>query len=82
MTPTTTATSLPARAAAGEKEAASDRMQTVNRNGPGGLGAVPRKLSPGESFRGLDANATTPIALTIFLLNLASDEAAAGVQPG
>jgi hypothetical protein len=66
---------------AGELRAVADRaftrLETVHRNGPGGLGAVPRKLSPGESFRGLDANATTPVALTIFLLNLASDQAAA-----
>jgi hypothetical protein len=64
---------------AGELRAVADRaftrLVTVHRNGPGGLGAVPRKLSPGMSFRGLDANATTPIALTIFLLNLASDQA-------
>src|SRR4051794_5012488 len=71
---------------AGELRAVADRaftrLLTVNRNGPGGLGAVPRKLSPGESFRGLDANATTPVALTIFLLNLASDQAAAhGLAP-
>jgi hypothetical protein len=38
---------------------------------------VPRKLAAGDSFRGLDANATTPVALTIFLLNLASDQAEA-----
>jgi hypothetical protein len=56
---------------------AFERLITVNRNGPGGLSGVPRKLTPGESFRGLDANATTPVALTIFLLNLASDQAAA-----
>jgi hypothetical protein len=66
---------------AGELRAVADRafsrLLTVYRNGPGGLGPVPRKLSPGESFRGLDANATTPVALTIFLLNLASDQAAA-----
>ena len=66
---------------AGELRAVADRaftrLQTVHSDGPGGLGAVPRKLSPGESFRGLDANATTPAALTIFLLNLASDQAAA-----
>jgi hypothetical protein len=73
---------------AGELRAVADRaytrLVTVHRNGPGGLGAVPRKLSPGHSFRGLDANATTPIALTIFLLNLASDQAAATglVKPG
>jgi hypothetical protein len=48
---------------------------TVNDVGPGGLSAVPRRMSPGESFRGLDANAVTPTALTIFLLNLASDAA-------
>src|SRR3954447_21704441 len=71
---------------AGELRAVADRaftrLLTVNRNGPGGLGAVPRKLLPGESFRGLDANATTPVALTIFLLNLASDQAAAhGLAP-
>jgi hypothetical protein len=66
---------------AGELRAVADRafsrLETVHRNGPGGLGPVPRKLSPGESFRGLDANTATPIALTVFLLNLASDQAAA-----
>src|SRR3954453_15853296 len=71
---------------AGELRAVADRaftrLVTVNRNGPGGLSGVPRKLSPGESFRGLDANATTPVALTIFLLTLASDQAAAhGLAP-
>lgn len=66
---------------AGDLRAVADRaftrLRTVYRNGPGGLGAVPRKLSPGDSFRGLDANATVPIALTIFVLNLASDQAEA-----
>jgi hypothetical protein len=54
------------------------RLLTVNGNGPGGIGAVPRKMLPGMSFHGLDANAVTPVALTIFMLNLASDQAAAG----
>jgi hypothetical protein len=65
---------------AGELRTVADRaftrLVTVYRNGPGGLGPVPRKLSPGEGFRGLDADAATPVALTIFLLNLASDQAA------
>jgi hypothetical protein len=69
---------------AGELRAVADRaftrLVTVNRFGPGGLSAVPRRLSPGESFRGLDANAVTPTALTIFLMNLAADAADAGGQ--
>jgi hypothetical protein len=73
---------------AGSLRAVADRaftrLVTVHRNGPGGLGPVPRKLAPGEGFRGLDANAATPMALTVFLLNLASDQAAAGglAKPG
>ncbi|HEY0631983.1 MAG TPA: hypothetical protein VGC98_07995 [Thermoleophilaceae bacterium] len=67
---------------AGELRAVADRaftrLLTVNKNGPGGIGAVPRKLRPGMSFHGLDANSVTPVALTIFLLNLASDQAEAG----
>jgi hypothetical protein len=64
---------------AGELRTVADRaftrLVTVNNSGPGGLSAVPRKLSPGMSFHGLDANSVTPVALTIFLLNLASDQA-------
>jgi hypothetical protein len=64
---------------AGELRAVADRaftrLVTVNRFGPGGLSAVPRKLTPGMSFHGLDANSVTPVALTIFLLNLAADQA-------
>jgi hypothetical protein len=67
---------------AGELRAVADRaftrLLTVNGNGPGGIGAVPRKMTAGMSFHGLDANAVTPVALTIFMLNLASDQAAAG----
>src|SRR4051812_30421513 len=70
---------------AGELRAVADRafrrLVEVNRVGPGGLSAVPRRLTPGESFRGLDANAVTPTALTIFLLNLAADEADSAGQP-
>jgi MYXO-CTERM domain-containing protein len=69
---------------AGELRAVADRaftrLVTVNRNGPGGIGAVPRKLRPGQSYHGLDANSVTPVALTLFLLNLASDEAEARGQ--
>ena len=65
---------------AGELRTVADRaftrLLTVNGNGPGGIGAVPRKMLPGMSFHGLDANAVTPVALTIFMLNLASDQAA------
>src|SRR3954470_18989907 len=71
---------------AGELRAVADRaftrLVTVNRNGPGGIGAVPRKLRPGQSYHGLDANSVTPVALTLFLLNLASDQAeATGLAP-
>jgi hypothetical protein len=70
---------------AGELRAVADRaftrLITVNRNGPGGISAVPRKLRPGQSYHGLDANSVTPVALTLFLLNLASDEAEAKGQP-
>src|SRR4051812_28179007 len=69
---------------AGELRAVADRaftrLVTVNRNGPGGIGPVPRKLRPGQSYHGLDANSVTPVALTLFLLNLASDEAEARGQ--
>jgi hypothetical protein len=69
---------------AGELRAVADRaftrLVTVNRNGPGGIGAVPRKLRPGQSYHGLDANSVTPVALTLFLLNLASDRAEATGQ--
>src|SRR2546421_12292202 len=54
---------------AGELRAVADRafarLVTANSNGPGGLSAVPRRLTPGMSFHGLDANAVTPVALTI-----------------
>ena len=67
---------------AGELRAVADRaftrLVTVNAKGPGGIGAVPRRMSEGMSFHGLDANAVTPVALTLFTLNLASDQAAAG----
>ncbi|MDX6564198.1 MAG: hypothetical protein QOD65_4012, partial [Gaiellales bacterium] len=52
------------------------RLVSVNTRGPGGLGAVPRALSPSTGYHGVDANEVVPAALTIFMLNLASDEAA------
>src|SRR3954468_20897468 len=60
------------------------RLVSVNRTGPGGLGAVPRRLTPRSGYHGVDANEVVPAALTVFLLNLASDEAdAAGTTaPG
>jgi hypothetical protein len=51
------------------------RLVSVNSAGPGGLGAVPRRLTPSSGYHGVDANEVVPAALTIFLLNLASDEA-------
>src|SRR4051794_10537773 len=51
------------------------RLVSVNRFGPGGLGAVPRDLSRARDYHGIDANSVVPAALTIFLLNLASDAA-------
>jgi hypothetical protein len=54
------------------------RLVTVNRYGPGGVGAVPRPLSARTGFHGVDSNEVVPAALTIFLLNLAADEADAG----
>ena len=74
--------------AAGELRAMADRafsrLTSVNRFGPGGLGAVPRTLSPRTGYHGVDANEVVPAALTIFMLNLASDEADAtgSVKPG
>ena len=69
---------------AGELRAVADRaftrLVTVNRHGPGGIGPVPRKLRPGQSYHGLDANSVTPVALTLFMLNLASDQAEATGQ--
>src|SRR3954454_18221863 len=52
------------------------RLVSVNRFGPGGLGAVPRDLSRARDYHGIDANSVVPAALTVFLLNLASDAAA------
>jgi hypothetical protein len=70
---------------AGEMRAVADRafarLVSVNRFGPGGIGAVPRALSPRTGYHGVDANEVVPAALTIFLLNLASDEAG-DVRPG
>jgi hypothetical protein len=58
------------------------RLTATNRFGPGGIGAVPRPLSPRSGFHGVDANEVVPAALVIFLLNLAADEAAAaGASP-
>ena len=68
--------------ARGQLQAVADRafrrLVTVNRHGPGGLGAVPRPLFPRSGFHGVDANEVVPAALMIFLLNLAADEADAG----
>lgn len=74
--------------AAGQLRTVADRafarLTTVNRTGPGGLGAVPRQLSPHTGYHGVDANEVVPAALTIFMLNLASDAAGAAgdVKPG
>jgi hypothetical protein len=59
------------------------RLRSSNRFGPGGIGAVPRSLSPRSGYHGVDANEVVPSALTIFLLNLAADEAdrAGPVEP-
>jgi hypothetical protein len=73
--------------AAGELQAVADRafarLVRVNRFGPGGIGAVPRPLSPRTGLHGVDANELVPAALVIFLLNLSADEAerAAPVKP-
>ena len=53
------------------------RLVSVNRFGPGGLGAVPRRLTRSSGYHGVDANEVVPAALTVFLLNLASDQASA-----
>jgi hypothetical protein len=73
--------------ARGELRAAADRafarLVSANRFGPGGIGAVPRPLSPRTGYHGVDANEVVPSALVIFLLNLAADEADAGsATPG
>lgn len=69
------------RVARGELRAVADRafarLVSVNRFGPGGIGAVPRPLSPATGYHGVDANQVVPSALVIFLLNLAADEASA-----
>lgn len=65
--------------ARGELRTAADRafarLMSANRFGPGGIGAVPRPLSPSTGYHGVDANEVVPSALVIFLLNLAADEA-------
>jgi hypothetical protein len=57
------------------------RLVSVNRFGPGGLGAVPRALGSSTNYHGVDANEVVPAALTVFLLNLASDQAGAATPP-
>jgi hypothetical protein len=60
---------------------AFERLVRLHATGPDGtLGAVPHKL---DSYRGLDANGLTSVALVVFMLNLAADEqdAAGAVDP-
>ena len=67
---------MPARLSAQMRAVADrafDRLVTVNRFGPGGIGAVPRPLSRRTRYHGVDANEVVPAALTIFFLNLAAD---------
>lgn len=67
---------------AGRMQAVADRafarLTGAHRNGPVGLGAVPRPLTRRSGFHGVDANEVVPSALTVFLLNLAADESEAG----
>ncbi len=66
---------------AGQMQAVADRafarLTSAHRNGPAGLGAVPRPLTQRTGFHGVDANEIVPSALVIFLLNLAADQAEA-----